>query len=185
MSGMARKPREEFAGAVHHVFARGNRKQSIFLCNQDRGLYLHLLGEVVRRTRWRVLAYCLMANHVHLLIETPQPNLGAGMQRLHGLYAQTFNTPPPPPRAPVPGTLRVGNRPAPTSSCCRPPATSPATPSQAGLCARPALYPWSSHAALLDGASAPRWLDTARLLAFFGADGGDPLRRYADFVESL
>jgi REP element-mobilizing transposase RayT len=54
-------------------------------------IYLALLGRVVAKKKWRCLAYCVMHNHVHLLIETPEPNLGAGMQRLHGGYAQIFN----------------------------------------------------------------------------------------------
>ena len=50
-----------------------------------------LLEQVVVRHGWRCLAYCLMKNHVHLLVETPEPNLAAGMRRLHGLHAQRFN----------------------------------------------------------------------------------------------
>jgi putative transposase len=179
---MPRQPREEFPGAVHHAFARGNRKQLIFLCNQDRLLYLHMIGEVVRRTGWRVLAYCLMANHVHLLLETPRPNLGAGMQRLHGLYAQTFNR-----RHGHRGHLFQGRFKSVTvrtdAQLLQVARYIARNPVEAGLCARPVLYPWSSHAALLNGGSEPRWLDAARLLGFFGADGGNPRRRYADFVE--
>src|SRR5215207_1121344 len=88
---MPRKPREDVPGAVHHVTARGNRKQEIFLDADDRATYLFLLGEVVMLRRWLCLAYCLMDNHVHLLIETPEGGLGRGMQTLHGLYAETFN----------------------------------------------------------------------------------------------
>jgi REP element-mobilizing transposase RayT len=79
------------AGGVAHVFARGNRQQLIFLDATDRRRYLDLLGRVARRLRWRCLAYCLMDNHVHLLIETRLPNLGRGMRELHGDYAQLFN----------------------------------------------------------------------------------------------
>ena len=89
--GMARKPRVELAGGVHHVFARGNCRQLIYLNDADRGAYLDLLACVVVRKRWHCLAFCLMDNHVHLLIETPLPNLGAGMQWLHGRFAQGFN----------------------------------------------------------------------------------------------
>jgi REP element-mobilizing transposase RayT len=179
---MARKPREEFSGAVHHAFARGNRKQSIFLCNQDRLLYLHLIGEVVARKRWRVLAYCLMGNHVHLLVETPEPNLGSGMQRLHGLYAQTFNR-----RHRHHGHLfqgRFGSATVLTDEQLLQSARYIArNPVEARLCAGPAQYPWSSHGAVIGANGAPWWLDVARLLSFFGAHGGEPLRRYADFVE--
>jgi putative transposase len=88
---MARKPREETEGGIFHVFARGNRRQRIYLDDVDRRRYLRLLQTVVAEQRWRCLAYCLMENHVHLLVETPAANLAGGMQRLHGWYAESFN----------------------------------------------------------------------------------------------
>ena len=63
---MARKPRQEQAGAIHHVFARGNRRQLIYLDEADYAIYLTLLARVVARQGWLCLAYCLMENHVHL-----------------------------------------------------------------------------------------------------------------------
>ena len=83
--------RAEEEGAIHHVYARGNGKQVIFVDARDRRTYLGMLGSVVRRCRWYCLAFCLMDNHVHLLIETPFANLGDGMMRLHSPYAQLFN----------------------------------------------------------------------------------------------
>jgi putative transposase len=88
---MPRLPRNETEPAIWHVWARGVERRLIFLDNQDRRLYLGLLGGVAKRLRWRVLAYCLMPNHVHLLIETEKPNLGRGMHLVHGQYAQSFN----------------------------------------------------------------------------------------------
>ena len=63
----------------------------IFLDYEDRRLYLRLLRGVVEACGWHLLAYCLMPNHVHLLVETRVPNLGKGMHMLHGVYAQVFN----------------------------------------------------------------------------------------------
>jgi putative transposase len=178
---MARKPREEFPGAVHHVFARGNRKQKIFVCDEDRRLYLDLLAQVVRRTRWRCLSYCLMANHVHVLVETPDPNLGAGMQRLHGMYGQMFNRAHRHSGHVFQG--RFGSVLIRTDEQLLHAARYVVrNPVEAGLCDEPGEWPWSSHAAVLGGPG-PRWLDVARLLAYFGVSGGDPCRRYADFVE--
>ena len=54
-------------------------------------------------------------------------------------------------------------------------------PVEAGLCDEPEQWPWASHAAVVGG-TAPRWLDTTRLLAYFGADGGEPMQRYVAFV---
>ena len=70
---------------------RGNAKQAVYLDDVDRWTYLRLLGLSIRKRRWRCLAYCLMDNHVHLLLETPHAGLAVGMQWLHGVYAQTFN----------------------------------------------------------------------------------------------
>ena len=88
---MARKPRIEYAGAVYHVMNRGNRQAAIFRGDGDRRCFLEALGEVCERTGWRVHAYVLMGNHYHLLVETPEPNLTAGMQWLQGTYTKRFN----------------------------------------------------------------------------------------------
>ena len=77
--------------AIHHVFARGNRRQRVFLDDDDRLAYLDLLGRAVGRLGWNCLAYCLMGNHVHLLVHTPEPNLGPGIGLLHSRYARWFN----------------------------------------------------------------------------------------------
>jgi putative transposase len=86
-----RKPREEFAGAIYHVWARCVRREPLFKDDADCQVYLVILKGVVAVYGWRVLSYCLMTNHIHLVVETPYPNLGAGMRRLHGHYATFFN----------------------------------------------------------------------------------------------
>jgi putative transposase len=91
MGGMARKARAERGPGVYHVYARGNDRQAIFLGEHDRLDYLLRLRQVCEELGWRCLAYCLMGNHLHLLIETRRPNLGDGMRRLQGGYAQAFN----------------------------------------------------------------------------------------------
>lgn len=73
------------------MFARGNARMRIFLDEADFRLYEDLLRRVIRGRRWRCLRYCLMPNHVHFVLETTEPNLGEGMQRLQSLYAQIFN----------------------------------------------------------------------------------------------
>ncbi len=87
---MARAPRDQSAG-VRHVICRGNRGQAIFADDFDRERYLRLLGAVVERLGWRVLAYCLMTNHVHLLLLVPDGTISVGVQLLSGGYAQAFN----------------------------------------------------------------------------------------------
>jgi REP-associated tyrosine transposase len=79
------------AGALYHIGARGNRRQKIFTCPTDYERFLAVLATVIERFGWRCHAYCLMPNHFHLVLETPEPNLSEGMQLLNGTYAQWFN----------------------------------------------------------------------------------------------
>ena len=88
---MCRPLRLEFAGALYHVTARGNAREDIFRDDEDRATFLDLLGREIAQQRWRLYAYCLMDNHYHLLIETPEPNLTRGMRRLNQVYTQRFN----------------------------------------------------------------------------------------------
>ncbi len=88
---MGRKPRENVAGGIYHVYARGNDRGRIFVDDRDRRSYLGILSDVVAEFRWVRLGYCLMDNHTHLLLETPQPNLSQGMQRLQSRYTKRFN----------------------------------------------------------------------------------------------
>lgn len=88
---MPRKPRVEYAGAVYHVMSRGNHSQKVFRTDDDCETFVEALGEVCRRTGWRVHAYVLMGNHYHLLLETPEANLVVGMQWLQSTYTKRFN----------------------------------------------------------------------------------------------
>lgn len=88
---MARPLRVEFPGAVYHVTSRGNARKSIYLSDSDRYDFLDILTRVVERFHWLCHAYCLMDNHYHFLIETPEANLSKGMQQLNGIYTQSFN----------------------------------------------------------------------------------------------
>ena len=88
---MARPLRLEFAGALYHVTSRGNRCENIYLDDSDRERFLTLLAEVCERFNWLIHAYCLMTNHYHLVIETPDGNLSKGMRQLNGVYTQGLN----------------------------------------------------------------------------------------------
>ena len=182
MRGMPRKPRAELAGGVHHVFARGNGRQAIYLDDVDRRAYLAMLARVAGHREWRCLGYCLMDNHVHLLIETPRPNLAAGMQWLHGRFAQHFNG-----RHGRSGHVFQGRYGSvlmlSQAQVWMAIAYIARNPGAAGLCARPAEWPWSSHRAVI-GATAVPWLDHERLLSHYDSlGGGEPSRRYEEAVE--
>jgi putative transposase len=88
---VARPLRIEFSGALYHITSRGNQRQEIFIDNEDRERFLGILAHTVRRHNWLCHAYCLMANHFHLIIETPNGNLSKGMRQVVGVYTQTYN----------------------------------------------------------------------------------------------
>ena len=81
---MARKLRIQYAGAIYHVMNRGGRREAIFEDDKDRGRLLETLTEACEKTGWQAYEYCLMGNHFHMVIETPQPNLVVGMKWLLG-----------------------------------------------------------------------------------------------------
>ena len=88
---MARKVRVEFEGATYHVMCRGDRRENIFEDDLDRARFLQTLGEVCRRTGWKIHAYVLMSNHYHWLLETPGANLVAGMRWFQSCYTARYN----------------------------------------------------------------------------------------------
>lgn len=88
---MARPLRIEYPGAVYHLTSRGNRQEAIFQDDEDRYGFLDIFGKTVRRYNWICHAYCLMDNHYHLLVETPDGNLSLGMRQLNGLFTQLIN----------------------------------------------------------------------------------------------
>jgi len=177
---MPRPLREEVEDGVFHVYARGNAKQAVYLDETDRVTYLRLLGKAVAKRSWRCFSYCLMENHVHLLLQTPNANLGPGMQWLHGLYARRFND-----RHGRVGHLFQGRygavritTDAQLWAVLRYLALNPVA---AGLCAEPAEWRWGSYATL--PADRPSWLDLASVHGLLAASGGDPRRRYVELVE--
>jgi putative transposase len=177
---MPRPPRSEVPGGLFHVYARGSRQQAIFRSRGDRLTYLGFLGQTIERYRWHCLAYCLMSNHVHLLVETPEANLGKGMQSHHGRYAQRMNQ-----RYETKGALfesRYGavmmENDAQLWMAIRYIARNPV---DAGLCASPEDFEWSSYGHVVRGIP-PALLSTDLLLSYLGAAGGDPLERYRSLV---
>jgi REP element-mobilizing transposase RayT len=173
---MARPLRIQFPGAVYHVTSRGNARAPIFQNDSDRRLFLHILGAVVERYRWVCHAFCLMTNHYHVLVETPEANLSRGMRQLNGLYTQQLNR----------VHERVGHilqgrfgavlveRDAHLLELARYVVLNPV---RAGLVDAAEAYPWSSLPATLGIAPTPNWLATGALLARFGSR-----LRYLEFV---
>jgi putative transposase len=179
---MARKPRDEEEGAIHHVYARGVDRMALFRDDVDRRRYLAVLADSVEVFAWSCLSYCLMDTHLHLLIKTAKANLGRGMQRLHGDYGRTFNR-----RHGRDGHLFQGRYGSTRITSDRQLWTCVVyialNPVEAGIAQRPEAWPWSSHGVTVAD-EAPQWLDDAELLAYMSAaiGNGDPRRSYADLV---
>lgn len=173
---MARPLRIEYPGALYHVTSRGNAREAVFLEDADRYLFLHQLGEVVEGHRWQCHAYCLMTNHYHLLVETPEANLSRGMRRLNGQYSQRFNR-----RHERVGHLLQGRftgilveRESHLLELARYVVLNPV---RAGMVAAAEDYPWSSLRATVGLSPGPSWLTPGGLLARFGSPS-----RYLEFV---
>ena len=178
---MARPLRLAVADGIYHVTARGNEQRAIFLDDPDRQAFLRRLHRTTDRFGWRCLSYCLMDNHVHLLVRTPEPNLARGMQQLKSTYAQEFNR-----RHERVGHLFAGRygaqliqRDAHLLTVFRYIALNPVS---ARLCQRPEDWRWSAHPALIGRIPAAPFLAVDEALAFFAAAGPSRFRAYGAFV---
>ncbi len=167
---MPRMPRVELAGAVHHVTARAPKGLVLFRCDADRRHYLDLLASEVAARDWSLRTYCLMDTHVHLLIQTPEADLGAGMKCIHETFAtylhRTYAT-----HGHVFGdrfhnVLVLDDHHY--FACLRYIARNPVV---AGLCATAADWPWSAHNALTATIRPPTFLDLAPTHDLLGVTG--------------
>lgn len=178
---MSRPLRLEFPGAVWHVTSRGNERREVFRDDADRELFLSILGRTVGLFCWKLHAYVLMGNHVHLLVETPEPTLSRGMRQVNGLYTQAFNR-----RHRRSGHLFQGRfkavlveKESHLLELCRYVILNPVR-AKAAPSAR--AWPWSSYGATAGLREAPEWLETDWTLRQFGASRRQAMERYRAFV---
>jgi len=166
---------------IYHVASRGSDRRPIFWCDADRELFLDQLERTFERYRLRCIAYCLMSNHYHLIVPTPDQRLSKAMQELNGGYSRRFNS--------------IHRRSAHLFrnrfmaqlidgdgyllTACRYVAHNPV---RAGLCETPQEWKWSSYRASAGIAPVPRFLDGWLLRGAVGG-GDDWRRRYREFVE--
>lgn len=178
---MARPLRLEFAGALYHVTARGDRREDIYEDDEDRELFLSVLAHVVRRFNWLVHAYCLMSNHYHVLIETPDGNLSQGMRQLNGLFTQKTNQ-----RHERVGHLFQGRYKAilvqKEDYLLEVARYVVLNPVRAGMVKRAGDWRWSSYLATVGASAKPDWLTTDWLLAAFGGNRTRAAHAYKAFV---
>jgi putative transposase len=178
---MARPLRLEFAGALYHVTSRGDRREDIFLSDDDRKEWLAVLALVCDRFNWVVHAYCQMTNHYHLLIETVEGNLSQGMRQLNGLYTQRFNR-----HHGMVGHLFQGRykailvqKEAHLLELSRYVVLNPV---RAKMVVLPEEWHWSSYGACVHDQFAPPWLDTDWLLLQFGTERNRARKAFRQFV---
>jgi putative transposase len=175
---MPKAGRQNVAGGIYHVTARGNAREDIFRDEFDYVAFLRGLSATVERYRWRCHAYCLVPNHYHLLIETPEPNLSRGMLWLNGSYARRFNG-----RHERVGHVFQGpyraellEREEHLLEVCRYIALNPV---RAGLCDDPASWPWSSYRATAGLERHPPYLCVDWVRSLFGSARG-----FSEFVQA-
>lgn len=182
---MPRKARVEFVGAVYHLMDRGDRQEAIFRDDGDRERFLATLGQACERTGWRVHAFVLMTNHYHLLVETPQANLVAGMRWFQTSYTVRFNR-----RHRLSGHLFQGRYKAVVvdpqerqylvtlSDYMH---LNPVRARMISLQERLFDYRWSSYCFYVAKEGRPKWFDPERVLGELGLDDTtEGRRRYAE-----
>jgi len=176
-----RSLRIEFPGALYHITSRGNAKQLIYLDEIDKRNFLKIFTSVVDRFNWLCHSYCLMNNHYHLIIETPEGNLSRGMRQLNGVYTQNFNL-----RHNRVGHLFQGRYKAILVEketyllvLSRYVALNPL---RAGLVKMIEDWEWSSHRAIIGIGKKPPFLTVDWILSQFGDDKSMAKSRYKQFV---
>jgi REP element-mobilizing transposase RayT len=179
---MARPERDQSAG-LRHIWSRGNRKQPVFTDDYDREHYLALLEKVAKKLDWRVVAYCLMTNHVHLLVDVPSDTIAKGIQILHGEYAQYVNR-----RWDYVGHLWQGRYKArrvdDDAYSLQVNRYVVNNPVRAGMVSEPIEWKWSSYRAMVGEAPAPAYLDTEWTLGQFAQRLERARELYAEFVDA-
>lgn len=161
---MARPLRIEFPHAVYHLTSRGDRREPIFLDDDDRRAFLEVLAQCCERMDAVVLAYCLMGNHYHLVLSTRRPNLSILMRQLNGVYTQNFNRLHAKVGHVFQGRFKaiLVDREAYFLELCR---YVELNPVRAGMVQAPQDWPWSSFLSHAGLAACPSWLDGAAMQA--------------------
>jgi REP-associated tyrosine transposase len=179
---MARQLRIEYPGAFYHVTSRGNEQKDIFKSRRDREQFLSYLQSSTERYGAVIHAYCLMSNHYHLLLETPEGNLSQIMRHINGAYTTYFNV-----KRKRAGHLFQGRFKAILVEADEYAAELSRyihlNPVKVGIAAKPEEYEWSSYRYYIGQAEAPAWLRTSFVLAYFGGTAG--MENYREFVNEF
>ncbi|WP_213608082.1 transposase [Pseudoalteromonas sp.] len=179
---MARPLRLEFEGALYHVTSRGNERKSIYLDESDFEGFLKVLGDVCERYNWTIHSFCLMHNHYHLLVETPDANLSKGMRQLNGVYTQWFNR-----KHQRVGHLFQGRYKAilvdKDAYLLELNRYIVLNPIRAKMVKSLSKWPWSSWHFMMGLGQVPEWFEIDKMLLQFGKYKAIARRKFAQFVE--
>lgn len=179
---MARPVRVEYPGAFYHITARGNERKDIFRSARDREKFLSYLQSATQRYGAAIHVYCLMSNHYHLLLETPEGNLSQIMRHINGAYTSYFNT----------KRRRAGHLFQGRYKGILVEADEYAeelsryihlNPVRAGMVEKPEDFQWSSYAAYVGKKKSPDWLVRDFILAYFDGKKEKAERKYQEFVQ--
>jgi len=179
---MSRPLRINYPGAFYHVTTRGNARQNIFFDDSDRRLFLKCVGRVAKDCNLVVHAYCLMGNHYHVLVETPDGNLPECMRQLNGIYTQKFNW-----RHDRVGHVFQGRYKAvlveKDSYLLAVSRYVVLNPVRSGIVRRPGDWQWSSYMKTAGEKAVPEWLETGGILGLFRRrDGTRAQQAYRRFI---
>jgi len=176
---MARKPRIHYPGAFYHVILRGNAGNSVFFEDMDRSKFFLLLQEGIERFNHRVHAYCLMSNHLHLIIQVGDIPLSRIIQNLSFRYTRYINY-----KKKQTGHLFQGRYKALLLDAevylLQLTRYIHNNPVRAKMVTEPSAYGWSSHTVYLGSVSNP-WLTTDFILRQFARTKTTAIRLYNDF----
>ena len=180
---MSRPLRLEFPGAFYHITSRGDGREAIFLDHNDFSRFIEHLGEVCQRYNWRCHAFCLMTNHYHLVIETPDGNLSQGMRQLNGVYTQRFNR-----RHARVGHVFQGRYKAilvdVDAYMLELARYVVLNPVRAKMVKAAGQWYWSSYRYMIGKTSFPNWLEVDRLLCQFSTQRTEAQQRYIHFISA-
>ncbi|WP_166423877.1 transposase [Paraglaciecola sp. 20A4] len=179
---MSRPLRLEYAGALYHVTSRGNERNPIYRDEADFDMYLDVLTQACERFNWIIHAYCLMTNHYHLLVETPDGNLSKGMRHLNGVYTQKFNR-----KHKRVGHLYQGryksilvDKDTYLLELSRYIVLNPVRAKN--MVEHPQQWKWSSYLYTTGELNSPNWLATNALLLLFSKKKKYAIKKYQEFV---
>ena len=178
---MARPLRIEYPDALYHVVSRGNARQRIFFDDKDRRIFLNMIENAVQTHHLLCHAYCLMNNHFHLLLETPEANLSRIMRDIVGNFTQKFNK-----RHKRAGHLFQGRYKAfiieKESYLLDVARYVVLNPVRAGMANHPREWRWSSYRATAGMIKAPKWLQTHWILRWFSKNHKKAQQHYRQFI---